>query len=123
MPDALIWPAVAVICIIVLGLAAFILFRPAFIRLIDRISKADKSGVSFDRPQEGGMTETSLPSFDELMKLPITASILDREKYFKSYIQTLNLKSETEKIDIFIRLLAFSRLEVEFNNISSLLSG
>ena len=86
MPDALIWPAVAVICIIVLSLAAFILFRPAFIRLIDRISKADKSGVSFDRPQEGGMTETSLPSFDELMKLPITASILDKKKNILSPI-------------------------------------
>jgi hypothetical protein len=123
MPDALIWPAVAVICIIVLGIFALILLRPAFLRLIDRTSKAGRNGISFDRPQEGGKPETPLLTFDEIMKLPITASVLDREKYLKSYIQTLNLKSENEQIDVLIRVLSFSRLEVEFNNISYFIFG
>jgi hypothetical protein len=123
MPDALIWPAAAVICIVVLGIFALILLRPSFLRLIDRISKAGKNGISFDRPQERGKPETPVLTFDELMKLPITASVLDREQYLKSYIQTLNLKSESEQIDVLIRVLSFSRLEVEFNNISYFIFG
>ncbi|MDP3259453.1 MAG: hypothetical protein Q8M34_02555 [Thermodesulfovibrionales bacterium] len=123
MPDALIWPAVAVICIIILGTLALFLLRPALLRLVDRTKKVGKDGLTFDRPQEGGKPETALLSFDELMKLPITASILDREKYLKTYIQTLNLKSDSEKIDVLIRMLSFSRLEVEFNNISYFIFG
>lgn len=123
MPDALIWPAVAVICIIILGTLALFLLRPALLRLVDRTKKVGKDGLTFDRPQEGGKPEAALLSFDELMKLPITASILDREKYLKTYIQTLNLKSDSEKIDVLIRTLSFSRLEVEFNNISYFIFG
>lgn len=117
--DAFIWPLVAII----IGIAALLILRPAFIRLIDRTKKVGKDGLTFDRPQEGGKPETPLLSFDELMKLPITATILDREKYLKTYIQTLNLKSESEKIDVLIRSLAFSRLEIEFNNISYSIFG
>lgn len=118
--DSLIWPAV----VIIIAIAAFIILRPAFIRLLDRVSKAGKDGISFDRGQEGGKPETLPLSFDELMNLPITASILDREKYLKTYIEkTLNLKSDSEKIDVLIRSLSFSRLEVEFNNISNSIFG
>jgi hypothetical protein len=123
MPDALIWPTVAVICIIILGTLALFLLRPALLRLVDRTKKVGKDGLTFDRPQEGGKPESPLLSFDELMKLPITASVLDREKYLKTYIQTLNLKSDSEKIDVLIRTLSFSRLEIEFNNISYFIFG
>lgn len=123
MPDALIWPAVAVICIIILGTLALFLLRPALLRLVDRTKKVGKDGLTFERPQEGGKPEVALLSFDELMKFPITASVLDREKYLKTYIQTLNLKSDSEKIDVLIRTLSYSRLEVEFNNISHFIFG
>lgn len=123
MPDALIWPIVAVICIIILGTIALFLLRPALLRLIDRTKKVGKDGLTFERPQEGGKPETALLSFDELMKLPITASILDREKHIKTYLQTFNLKTDSEKIDVLIRSLSFSRLEIEFNNISNTIFG
>ncbi|MBI4618634.1 MAG: hypothetical protein HY739_00465 [Desulfobacterales bacterium] len=112
--DIFIWPLV----VIVISFIAMIIFRSALSRLIDRVSKASKNGISFDRGQERGIPETPPLSFDDLMKLPITASILDREKYLKTYIETLKLKSDSEKTDVLIRFLSFSRLEVEFNNIS-----
>jgi len=112
--DIFVWPAV----VIVICIAAFVILRPAFIRLLDRVSKASKDGISFDRGQERGMPETPPLSFDDLMKLPITASILDREKYLKTYIETLKLKSDSDKTDVLVRFLSFSRLEIEFNNIS-----
>jgi len=117
--DSLIWPSVVVI----IGIAAILILRPAFMRLIDRTSKVGKNGLTFERPQEGGKPEPTPLSFDELMKLPITASILDREKHIKTYLQTLNLKDDGEKIDVLIRSLSFSRLEVEFNNISNTIFG
>lgn len=123
MPDALIWPAVAVICIVILGTLALFLLRPALLRLVDSTKKVGKNGLTFERPQEGGKPETALLSFDELMNLPITASVLYREKHLKAYIQTLNLKSDSEKINVLIRALSFSRLEVEFNNISNTIFG
>ena len=54
MPDALIWPVVALVCIVTIGIVALFVFRPAFTRLIDRTSKAGKDGVTFERHQEGG---------------------------------------------------------------------
>jgi len=123
MPDSLIWPAVAIICIIILGSLALFLLRPALLRLVDRTKKVGKDGLTFERPQEVGKPETPLLAFDELMKLPITASILDREKNIKAQLQTFNLKSDSERIDVLIRTLSFSRLEVEFNNISNTIFG
>ncbi|MFH0785035.1 MAG: hypothetical protein V2B20_24190 [Pseudomonadota bacterium] len=117
--DSLIWPSVVVI----IGLAAILILRPAFIRLIDRTSKASKNGITFDRPQEGVNPQTPLPSFDDLMKLPVTASVLDREKYIKTNLQTFKLKDDTEKIEVLVRSFAISRLELEFNNIASSIFG
>jgi len=123
MPDALIWPAAAVICIIILGTLALFLLRPALLRLVDRTKKVGKDGLTFERPQEGGKPETPLLSFDELMKLPITASVLDREKSIKTNLQTFNLKDDIEKIEVLTRALANSRVEIEFNNISYVIFG
>ena len=58
--DALIWPGVVVICAIGLGIPAFFIFKQPITRLIDRISKADKSGVSFESPQERGSVTNPL---------------------------------------------------------------
>jgi len=125
MLDALIWPAVAVICIIVLGIVALILLRPALLRLIDRTSRAGKDGFTFERTQEGGGAEPDIPllSFDELMKQPISASVLDRERHIKTNLQDFKLKTDNEKIDILVRSLANSRLELEFNKIAYLVFG
>ena len=117
--DSFVWP----LAIIIISIAAILILRPAFIRLIDRISKADKRGITFDRPQERGNLQTTLLSFDELMKLPISASVLEREKIIKINLQKFNLKDDTEKIEVLVRSFAISRLEIEFNNISNAIFG
>jgi hypothetical protein len=123
MPDALIWPAVAIICAIVLGIAALFLLRPALMRLIDRISKAGKDGVSFEGSQERGEVKPPALSFPELMKEPIYASILAREDYLKEQIHLLNLQNSEEKMSVLTRIAARSRVEMEFNNLSNIIYG
>lgn len=123
MPDALIWPTVAVICIIILGIIALILLRPALLRLIDRTSKAGKDGITFERPQEGKNPQQSLLSFDDLMKLPITATVLSREKTTEVGLQSFKLRDEKEKTAVLIRALATTQVALEFNNISAIIFG
>jgi len=116
------WPLAVVLIVI----AAFFIFKSAFMRLIDRTSKAGKDGLTFERAQEGGsVNPPAIPllSFDELMNHPISASVLDREKYIKTTLQDFKLKTDTEKIEILIRSLANSRLEIEFNKIAYIIFG
>lgn len=117
MLDALIWPGAVVICVIALGGPALFIFRQPITRLFDRISKADKTGVSFENPQErGGDNKPSALPFPELMKAPISATVLAREDYLKKQLQEFNLQNDTEKISVLIRVAATSRIEAEFNN-------
>ncbi len=122
--DALIWPGVVVICAIGLGIPAFFIFKQPITRLIDRISKADKTGVSFESPQErrSDNKPSALP-FPELMKAPISATVLAREDYLNNQLQELHLQNDTEKISVLIRVAATSRVEAEFNNISHIIFG
>ncbi len=121
--EVLIWPAVVVVLAIVLGIVALIVLRPALMRLIDRISKAGKDGVSFsEHTQERGEIQTPL-SFVDLMEYPISATALEREKIIKEQLQTFDLKSNDEKIAVLVRSLATTRIEMEFNNISNIIFG
>lgn len=116
------WP----LAIVIISIIAFCVFRPAFTRLIDRTAKAGKDGLTFERAQEGGnVNPPAIPllSFDDLMNQPISASVLDRERYIKTKLQDFDLKSDTEKIDILIRAFAGSRLEIEFNKIAYIIFG
>lgn len=119
MPDALIWPAVA----LVLGLVALLLFRPAIDKKIAGITRAGKDGVSFERPQEGGEPQPPLLPFVEIMKMPISPSALDREKTIEQQLQSFGLKTEGEKISVLTRVLASTRVELEFNNIAHIIFG
>lgn len=124
--DVLIWPAVVVICAIVVGIPALFIFRTPISQLMGRISKAGKEGVSFiESPQErGSENKPALLPFPELMKEPISATILAREDYLKEQIHShLNLQSNEEKITVLIRIATRSRIELEFNNISNLIYG
>src|SRR4030042_2595058 len=123
MPDALIWPAVASIFIIILCIICLCLLRPALIRLIDRTSRAGKDGITFGPPQQ--REEPQLPplSFEQLMKSPITATVLDREKTMESGLQSFNLKDEKETIALLIRLLATCQTTLEFHSTSIAIFG
>lgn len=122
--DILIWPAVVIICAIVVGIPALFIFRAPISQLMGRISKAGKDGVSFERPQEGrSENKPSALPFPELMKAPISATVLAREDYLKNQLQEFNLQNDTEKISVLIRVAATSRIEAEFNNISHIIFG
>ena len=117
--DILIWPAVAVIC----AIAAMFIFRAPFVRLIDRTRKLGKEGATFDRPQEEVEKPQPLPSFQDLMKHPVSVSVLAREDHIKKQFHAFDLKSEAEKVTVLIRAAALSRLEMEFHNISLIIFG
>lgn len=119
MPDALIWPAVALI----LGFVALLLFRPSIDRTLDRITRAGKDGVSFERPQEGGEPQPPLLPFVEFMKQPISASALGREQLIEQQLQTFGFKNDSEKISVLTRGLAVSQVDLEFNNIAHVIFG
>ena len=119
MPDILIWPAVAV----VLGICALFILRAPLVRLIDRITKAGKEGISFDRAQERGEQQPPPLSFDEIMKQPISATALDREGSIQHQLQAFALRSDTEKVSVLTRALATTRIELEFNSLSHNIFG
>jgi hypothetical protein len=123
MPAALIWPTVIGVCIIILGIVAIIVLRPALLRLIDRTSKAGKDGLTFERHQEGGKAQPTLASYDELMKLPITSTVLSREKSTEELLQSLNFKEDKQKISLLVRAFSSTQVMLEFAKISSLIFG
>jgi hypothetical protein len=119
MPDFLIWPAV----VLILGFVAMLLFKPAIDRKIAGITKASKDGVSFERPQEGGEQQPPLLPFVEIMKQPISPSALEREQTIEQQLQAIGLKTEVEKISVLTRVLATTRVELEFNSIAHIIFG
>lgn len=124
MPDFLIWPAVAVICIIVIGIAALLILRPALLRLFDRVSKVSKDGVALESSQERRIDSSPMQlSFPELMKMPISATVLERERNIKDQLHDLNLQNDKEKIEALIRVTATARIETEFANIAHTIFG
>jgi hypothetical protein len=116
MPDALIWPAVALI----LGLVALLLFRTAINRKIAGITRAGKDGVLFERQQEGREPQPLLLSFVEVMRLPISASALSREQSIEQQVQHF---TDSEKITALTRELATTRIALEFNSIANVIFG
>jgi len=125
MPDFLIWPAVVVICVVILGIAALFILRSAFMKLLNRTSKVGKDGITFESTQERGSDNKPVPlSFVELMNsTPLSATILEREKNIKEQLLNFNLKNDTEKIEALIRVTASARIEMEFTNIAHVIFG
>lgn len=124
MIDSLIWPGVVVVCVIVLGIAAFLIFRPAWMILIGKISKAGKDGIAFEGSQERRSDSSPMQlSFPELMKMPISATVLERERNIKNQLHDLNLQNDNEKIEALIRITATARIETEFTNIAHTIFG
>jgi hypothetical protein len=123
MPDALIWPAIVAICIILLGVVAIFALRPALLRLVDRTAKISRDGAIFERPQEDAKRQKPVASFEEIIKLPVSPTVLDREEKIKQNLQAIPLKSDAERIAVLIKASAVSRVEMEFINISNLIFG
>ncbi len=119
MPSSLIYPAV----VLILGLIAMLLFKPTIDKKIAGITKAGKDGVSFDHTQKGGEDQTALLPFIEIMRQAVSSSVLEREKTIEQQLHDLGLKTDAEKISVLSRVLANTRIELEFNNISYIIFG
>ena len=118
MIDIVNWPIVA----IVLGGIAIFAFRPALSRLLDRLQSASKEGVQFERPQDNTSSVLSLP-FVEVMKYPVSASVLSREQTIQEQLKAFDLKSEAEKISVLTRAFANAQVVLEFNNLAHIIFG
>lgn len=119
MIDALAWPAVGLI----LGLVVIFAFRGSIIRKIERITRASKEGVSFERPQDPEPPKSEALSFDELMKQPISATVLEREKLVTSQLVNLPLKTDAERIAVLERAVASVNIDLEFTRIAHIIFG
>ncbi|MFH1778107.1 MAG: hypothetical protein ABH952_11180 [Candidatus Omnitrophota bacterium] len=119
MPDFLIWPAV----VLILGFVAMLLFKPAIDKKIAGITNATKEGVSFEHSQKGREEQPALLPFVEIMKQPISASALEREQTIEQQLRDVGLKTDVEKVSVLARVLANTRVELEFNNIAYIIFG
>ena len=118
MDATLNWPAVGLI----IGLVVISVFRAPLMRLIDRTSKVGKDGASFERPQETAEAKLDQPAFAELMKHPVSASVLQREQAIQNEIAQLKL-TDQEKYAVLARGVALTRIEFEFNSAAHLIFG
>ncbi len=120
MNISLNWPLSALI----FGVIALWMFRADIGTKIRGITRAGKDGVSFERPQDGGGdTQPPLLPFEEIMKLPMSPTAIDREKFVENKINELGFKTEAEKTAAMIRVFSITRIEFEFNNIAHIIFG
>ena len=112
MTDIVNWPIVT----IVLGGIAILAFRPALSRLIDRLKSASKEGIQFERPQDSAGSVVSLP-FVEIMSLPLSPSAALREKVIDEQLHALPIQEPIQQAKALIRVLAITRVNLEFTNI------
>ena len=112
------WPAVGLI----LGLLVILIFQNQFKRLIDRTSKVGKDGASFDRPQEDPKLSAESIAFRDLMKHPVSATVLVREKAIQTEVGQLKI-TDQQAIELLLRGVAMARIEIDFNRISSNIFG
>ena len=114
--EAFAWPAVGLI----LGLVAIAAFRGPLARKIDRISRASRDGVAFERQQDPEPPKIETQSFAELMNLPISATVLARERLVAQQVAGLPLKSDSERIAVLERVVASVNVDLEFTRIAPL---
>lgn len=119
MIEALAWPAVGLI----LGLVAIGAFRGAIVRKLDKLTHASREGISFERPQDPDPPKNEPQSFDELMKLPISATVLAREKSVAQQLVELSLRDDTERIAVLERVVASVNIDLEFTRMAHIIFG
>lgn len=93
-------------------------------KLLNRTSKVGKDGVTFESSQERGSDSISIQlPFSELMRIPISATVLERERNIKEQFNSFKFQNENEKIEALMRLTAIARIECEFTNIAHTIYG
>lgn len=112
------WPLAGLI----LGLAAIFVFRADWKSLLKRVSRLGKDGAAFDgaQPQESTEQKLEQPAFAELMRHPVSASVLRREELIRTEMAHFN---EPEKVQVLQRAVAMSRVELDFTRVSNIIFG
>lgn len=118
MDNYMNWPLVGLI----LGLVLLLLFKTELRELIRRTSKVGKDGASFDHPQVEVNKQQEALAFSELMKHPVSASVLERERELRVELEKQKLPQQ-QTVELLIRGLAVSRNAIEFNAISNGIFG
>ena len=119
MIEALAWPLVG----LVLGLVAIATFRGPIVRQIERITRAGREGVSFERPQDPAPPRSEAQSFADLMRQPISATVLARENAVAQQLSALSLKTDAERIAVLERVVASVNIDLEFTRIAHMIFG
>ena len=57
------------------------------------------------------------------MRQAVSSSVLEREKTIEQQLDNFGLKTDAEKISVLSRVLANTRIELEFNNIAYIIFG
>lgn len=117
--DAAYW-AGAVVCIAIPGM---IIFRAPVNRLIDRISGVSKNGLALQGHQEEMVAEARIESLSEVLREPVSASMLEREKTIQKNLPDLGLNTDKDKITALVRALAIARINLEFDNFAYFIFG
>jgi len=122
MFHAMMWPVVALFSIV----AALLILRPAWMRLLDRTIKAGREGVVFSSTQEQDKKDVSLttkPTLQaaDVMNRPISASVIEQENRIKTQISSLH--DDSERIKVLSRMSADILVELDFRQIAYMVFG
>jgi hypothetical protein len=120
--DIFIWPGV----VLILGIFLIVICRAAFVRLLDRIEKIDKLGVSAPLQEvkkdikQGepidikSLTLDAKPSLSEgrlldsksLMEIPYNETIRAQEETFRKFMQTVKFDTSQDREAYLVRVVA-----------------
>lgn len=119
MLEVVAWPVVGLI----LGLAGIAAFRGPLVKKISRIDRATRDGVTFGRQQDLEPPNIETQSFADLMKLPISATVLAREKLVAKQLDGLRLNTDAERIAVLERVVATVNVDFEFTRVAHTIFG
>jgi hypothetical protein len=119
--EHLIWPVI----VLLLGIFLISILRKPLVRLIDRITNIDKTGIraaAQDTATAKVEQKQLIPSRD-LMEVGFTPVIRDQENLLKNYLANIQFNSADEREALLLRALARSQVNAQFDRTSMLIYG
>ena len=119
--EYLAWPCV----VLILGLVALFLFKREVAKLIDRVRKIDRTGITTggDHSQSQTLPESKASSFQELMDSASSPLLRERENFIRDALKARGISNEQEAVKILTRALAGSQLTVQWEQIEKVIFG
>lgn len=118
--EFLAWP----VAVVVLGLAAMLIFRRPLARFLERAEEMGPKGIRAGSPSAQAVGTAVQPSpADELLRSFDNALLVQRETYIRTELLRLNITDMTERERVLIRLLAAVAILSGFERAYSLIWG